>query len=90
MLEHELLTETGILIVRPKGPLAAREINPTFSLAVASYGTACAWAGQSEDAIQFSEQALSARPRETPIIMGQAARLARVKATAKRSHGEAA
>ncbi len=25
MLEHELLTETGILIVRPKGPLAARD-----------------------------------------------------------------
>jgi len=25
MLEHELLTETGILIARPKGPLAARD-----------------------------------------------------------------
>jgi hypothetical protein len=25
ILEHELLTETGILIVRPKGPLAARD-----------------------------------------------------------------
>ncbi len=25
MLEHELLTETGILIVRPKGPLAASD-----------------------------------------------------------------
>jgi class 3 adenylate cyclase/Tfp pilus assembly protein PilF len=42
----------------------SREINPSFSLAVASYGTACAWAGQSEDAIKLSEQALSANPKD--------------------------
>ena len=42
----------------------SREINPSFSLAVASYGTACAWAGRSKDAILFSEQALSANPKD--------------------------
>ena len=42
----------------------SREINPAFSLAVASYGTACAWAGRREDAIQMSEQALSANPKD--------------------------
>ena len=25
MLDHELLTETGVLIARPNGPLAARD-----------------------------------------------------------------
>ena len=42
----------------------SREINPAFSLAVASYGTACAWAGRREVAIQMSEQALSANPKD--------------------------
>ena len=42
----------------------SREINPSFSLAVASYGTACAWAGRSEEAILFSQQALSANPKD--------------------------
>jgi len=42
----------------------AREINPSFSLAVASYGTACAWAGRREDAIRTSEQALAANPKD--------------------------
>ncbi|MEP1209793.1 MAG: adenylate/guanylate cyclase domain-containing protein [Rhizobiaceae bacterium] len=42
----------------------SREINPSFSLAVASYGTACAWAGKSEEAIRLSQQALSANPRD--------------------------
>ncbi|NKB54579.1 MAG: hypothetical protein GKR97_20645 [Rhizobiaceae bacterium] len=42
----------------------SREINPNFSLAVASYGTACAWAGQSAKAIGLSEQALSANPKD--------------------------
>ncbi len=42
----------------------SREINPSFSLAVASYGTACAWSGQSEEAFRYSEQALSANPKD--------------------------
>jgi len=42
----------------------SREINPSFSLAVASYGTACAWAGRREDAILYSQQALSANPKD--------------------------
>ncbi len=42
----------------------SREINPSFSLATASYGTACAWAGRSKDAILFSEQALAANPKD--------------------------
>lgn len=42
----------------------SREINPSFSLAVASYGTACAWAGRSKEAIQLSEQALAANPKD--------------------------
>jgi len=42
----------------------SREINPTFSLALASYGTACAWAGRCEDAIRLSEQALLANPKD--------------------------
>ncbi len=42
----------------------SREINPTFSLALASYGTACAWAGRCEDAIRLSEQALAANPKD--------------------------
>jgi adenylate cyclase len=42
----------------------SREINPAFSLAVASYGTACAWAGRADEAIRLSEQALSANPKD--------------------------
>lgn len=42
----------------------SREINPSFSLAIASYGTTCAWAGRQEEAILFSEQALSANPKD--------------------------
>jgi adenylate cyclase len=42
----------------------SREINPSFSLAVASHGTACAWAGRSDDAIRSSQQALSANPKD--------------------------
>ncbi|HMB75678.1 MAG TPA: adenylate/guanylate cyclase domain-containing protein, partial [Kiloniellaceae bacterium] len=42
----------------------AREINPSFSLAVASKGTACAWAGRSEEAIALSQQALAANPKD--------------------------
>ena len=36
MLEHELLTDTGILIVRPKGPLAARDF-AAFSVEADAY-----------------------------------------------------
>jgi adenylate cyclase len=42
----------------------SREINPSFSFAIASYGTICAWAGRAEEAILFSEQALSANPKD--------------------------
>ena len=42
----------------------SREINPSFSLATASYGTACAWAGRWQDAIHYSQQALSANPKD--------------------------
>lgn len=42
----------------------SREINPSFSLALASSGTACAWAGRSEEAIRLSKQALSANPQD--------------------------
>jgi adenylate cyclase len=41
-----------------------REINPSFSLAIASYGTACAWSGRLEEAIRLSEQALAANPKD--------------------------
>lgn len=42
----------------------SRELNPTFSLAVASRGTVCAWAGMAEEAIQCSEHALAANPKD--------------------------
>lgn len=42
----------------------SRSINPSFSLAMASTGTACAWAGRHEEAIRFSEQALAANPKD--------------------------
>lgn len=41
-----------------------REINPSFSLALASRGTACAWGGRREEAISLSEQALAANPKD--------------------------
>lgn len=42
----------------------SREINPSFSLAIASYGTACAWSGRHEEAIRLSEEALAANPKD--------------------------
>ncbi|WP_428688376.1 adenylate/guanylate cyclase domain-containing protein [Roseibium sp.] len=41
-----------------------REINPSFSLAIASHGTACAWSGRRDEAVRLSEQALAANPKD--------------------------
>lgn len=42
----------------------SREINPSFSLALASHGTACAWAGLVDEALQHAEQALKNNPND--------------------------
>lgn len=42
----------------------SREINPSFSLALGSSGTALAWAGRSAEAISRSEQALAANQKD--------------------------